>query len=306
MDDVEIAGRSGKVFTRADALVGGITDRQLTGRIRRGEIVVLRPGVYVDASEEVDAVMLATAALSKLGPEAAASHQTAALIHGIALLGPRVAAVDITRPAAVDRTPDGYPGLRSLRAGLPPDHVVEIGGLRVTSASRTVFDVARKSSFRSGVTSVDSALHAGLVTSDSMLAVTRDCRRWPGKRRAVAAMEFGDPLCESVTESVSRVAFRDHGLPAPRSQVVLGDLEGVIGRVDFFWDEGVVGEADGRIKYAGDDLTPLWAEKLRQERLENAGFIVVRWTWSELFNHPDRVVRRIRRALDRAAARRTA
>ena len=306
MDALDIAGQSGKVFTRADALAAGLTDRQLGGRIRRGELHVLRPGVYVEGDEDVDLVMLATAALSKLGSDAVISHQTAALIHGLALLGPRLAAVDATRPAAQDRTPDGYPSLRSLRAGLPADHVVEVGGLRVTSPARTVFDVARTSSFRSGVVTADSALHAGLVTTGSVLAVADDCRRWPGKRRAVEAVEFGDPLCESVTESVSRVLIRDGGLPIPRTQVVLGDDDGVIGRVDFFWEEGVVGEADGRIKYAGDDLHPLWAEKLRQERLENAGFIVVRWTWSELFNDPDRVVRRIRRALERAAARRTA
>ena len=310
MDDIDIdigiAGRSGKVFTRADALAAGLTHRQIDGRIRRGEVQVLRPGVYVDSGEEVDVVMLATAALAKLGQDAVVSHQTAALIHGIALLGPRLAAVDVTRPANDDRTPDTYPDLRSLRAALPADHVVEIGGLRVTSPARTVFDVARTSSFRSGVVSVDSALHAGIVTSGSILAVADDCRRWPGKRRAIDAAQFGDPLCESVTESVSRVVIRDGGLPAPRTQVVLGDDDGVIGRVDFFWEEGVVGEADGRVKYTGDDLSPLWAEKLRQERMENAGFIVVRWTWGELFNDPDRVVRRIRRALERAAARRSA
>lgn len=306
VDELDIAGQSGKVFTRADALAAGVTDRQLGGRIRRGELHVLRPGVYVDCPEDVDVVTLAAAAARKLGPDAVVSHQTAALLHGIALLGPRVARADVTRPAALDRTPDAYPGLRSLRAGLPSHHVVEIAGVRLTSPARTAFDLARTSSFRSGVVSVDSALHSGLTTSELMLEVARDCRRWPGKRRAVEAIEFGNPLCESVTESVSRVLIRDGGLPAPRLQVVLGDEDGVIGRVDFFWEEGVVGEADGRIKYSGDDLNPLWAEKLRQERLENAGFIVVRWTWGELFNDPDRVVRRIRRALERAAARRTA
>lgn len=82
----------------------------------------------------------------------------------------------------------------------------------------------------------------------------------------------------------------------------------MIGRVDFFWAEyRVIGEADGRVKYV-DESSPeaLWAEKLRQERLENAGFIVVRWTWSEHFNDPFRVVARIRAAFARAGARRTA
>lgn len=310
-DDLETAALAGRVFTRADAIAAGFTARQIETCVRMGRWIVLRVGVYVDVSAVTpdDLALRARAALLRLGPTAAASHQTAARLQSIALLGPRVADVDVTRPAAPGQTPAQLPGVRALRSGLPANHVTVLGGIRQTIAARTVFDVARTSSFRAGVVTADSALHSGLTTVEELLTVAAACPRWPGRRRALEVIEFAEPLSESALESVSRVAFRDFGLPIPRPQVVIGDVEGPIGRVDFLWDEfGVVGEADGRVKYSDEDEddATLWVEKLRQERLEDAGFIVVRWTWKQLFNDPERVVARIRRAMARASARRTA
>ena len=63
----------------------------------------------------------------------------------------------------------------------------------------------------------------------------------------------------------------------------------------------VLGEADGRGKYT--DPTVLYAEKTRQEALERAGWIVVRWTWDELARTPEVVVARIAAALERGRGR---
>jgi hypothetical protein len=41
--------------------------------------------------------------------------------------------------------------------------------------------------------------------------------------------------------------------------------------------------------------TVLWSEKLRQERIEDLGFVVVRWTAAELRRSPEVVLDRIRR-----------
>jgi hypothetical protein len=42
-------------------------------------------------------------------------------------------------------------------------------------------------------------------------------------------------------------------------------------------------------------------EKLREDAIRDAGWIVVRWIWDEL-NRPAVIVARIRRALERAAS----
>ena len=98
---------------------------------------------------------------------------------------------------------------------------------------------------------------------------------------------------------MSRAVFARHGLPAPELQARLSDSEGLIGRVDFLWRaERVIGEADGLGKYR--DILDLHAEKLRQERLERAGFAVVRWTWDDMWLHASQTVERIRWALTRS------
>ena len=90
------------------------------------------------------------------------------------------------------------------------------------------------------------------------------------------------------------------GAPAPRTQVVVRSPRGEqIGRVDFFWDEGVVGEADGRMKYLQPE--DLYAEKIRQERLEDLNLTVVRWGWPDVAT--DAALMRLALRLDRARAR---
>jgi hypothetical protein len=57
-----------------------------------------------------------------------------------------------------------------------------------------------------------------------------------------------------------------------------------------------VGEANGRVKYTdpyGPPERALVEEKARQLRLEEAGFVVVRWSGSEIQRDPDRVIDRI-------------
>ena len=69
----------------------------------------------------------------------------------------------------------------------------------------------------------------------------------------------------------------------PEQQVSLFDSRGhFLGRADFFWRSlGVVGEADGREKYVGDEL---WREKQREARMVRRGILIVRWDWATAMN----------------------
>ena len=69
-------------------------------------------------------------------------------------------------------------------------------------------------------------------------------------------------------------------------------------RSDFVWlAYRVVGEADGRVKYTDprDPAEALVKEKARQLRIEELGFVVVRWTGAEVLHRPDVVIARIAR-----------
>jgi very-short-patch-repair endonuclease len=101
------------------------------------------------------------------------------------------------------------------------------------------------------------------------------------------------------------------GLPPPELQVTLAWDEWGNPRiiVDFYWPEyGVVGEADGLMKYDvnADEPNPLRAEKLRQEELEALGYVIVRWTWDDIWRRPEWVASRLRTAFREATRRRTA
>ncbi|MDZ7911442.1 MAG: hypothetical protein U5O16_06340 [Rhodococcus sp. (in: high G+C Gram-positive bacteria)] len=96
---------------------------------------------------------------------------------------------------------------------------------------------------------------------------------------------------------------------APRVTGQIHDARGLVGRVDFLWrEQRTVGEFDGRIKYgrlvpAGRSAEDVrWKEKLREDRLRDAGWQVARWTWSDL-STPSLVTGRITAAFSRGPVR---
>lgn len=125
------------------------------------------------------------------------------------------------------------------------------------------------------------------------------------RRRQVFAdrWEFSDPASESPGESWSRVIFEEWGLQAPELQKTFRLPEGGTARVDFWWEGvAVVGEFDGLVKYRRDSGLSAEAaedvvirEKIREEQLRHLGVEVIRWTWEDL-RHPERLIRRLRRA----------
>lgn len=138
-----------------------------------------------------------------------------------------------------------------------------------------------------------------------------------GSKRLAAnwqqALAFADARAESPAESKSRALFHTLGLTPPSLQTRIRTDAGTY-RCDFCWEEdGVIGEVDGRIKYfdpamlAGrDPREVVYAEKLREDALRRAGWIVVRWGWREL-QDPKLLARRLLQAgVSRQAAARIA
>ncbi len=175
----------------------------------------------------------------------------------------------------------------------------------MTTAARTVVDLARELDFRAGVVAADSALHRKLTAKEELRAVLATCSQWRGIQRAREVVEFADPRAESPLESIARVVFRDCGLPPPDLQVWLGGVAEPIGRVDFYWTKyRTIAEVDGDMKYK--DPRRAKAQLKRDALLRSDGYEVVHFDWQEVTSSPDYVAATIRARRTHHAGRLTA
>lgn len=301
----------GRPVMRATLLGEGYTDGELHRARRQGRLVTLRPGAYLPSDddrlgerESRYAMTVIAAATSLAGADGVLSHAAAAVLHGLPLWGVRLDRAHFTRGADSGGRRSAH--LHVHMAALAPAEITEVDGVRVTTAARTVIDLARTQPFTQAVSVADAALHAELVCRDDLAeALARAGRRrgGPAARRVLA---FADGNAYGPGESRSRVAMHRAGLPRPALQHEIRDRSGrFVGQVDFWWpDAGVVGEFDGRIKY-GRLLKPgqkpedvVYAEKLREDavRAQDGVRTVIRWTWGEIDSF-SAVTDRIGRAL---------
>lgn len=284
---------SAAVFSRVDLRALGWSDSAIVRAVTSGRIVRLRRDQF--ALTRPDGRLSAIAAARSCAGSVI-SHRSAALFHGIPLYGIADFRPDLT--VQPGQTGDVV-GALLHRATLPHDAIVDIDGTAVTSPARTVFDLARHLPIAAGVVALDYALHVELTAWDELDEWLRACRNWPKIRQARRALGLADGRSESVLESVSRLVIMRLGLPKPEPQAQIRDLAGVLcGRVDFYWDEyGVFGEADGRLKYTDGDV--LFAEKQRQEAIEDLSLIGVRWGWMDATRQTAALRARLLRGFER-------
>ncbi len=287
----------------------GYSYAELTRLTRKTELVRIRRGAYAagetgELDPRLTHLQLLEATVGQCAPESVVSHASAAAIHGLPIGQDQLARVHLTR----DRQGQGRVRRYVQVHGqpLPESDVVEVGGFRVTSLGRTVLDLACALRPLLAVPVGDVALQQGLSTEEltERLAAAGQRRGIPNARRTVALL---DPRTESPGESMSRVVFAEHRIPAPAPQFrVFDKRRRFVGRADFGWDEErTLGEFDGRKKYGRLLLKPgqtpedaLFEEKLREDRLRDLGWQIVRWIWADLYA-PDDLILRLQRAFVR-------
>lgn len=299
------AARQAGVVTCAQARRCGYAEAEIQRLVRNGAWVRVRRGAYVerviwaaaDANERH--LLTARAVLLAVADSSVASHDTAAVAHGLPDWGLDLTQVSLTRP--MPRTPRHQAGVRHHVAALPAGHAM-VAGLPVTTPTRTALDVARSRGFDAGLVCADAALHAG-ADSAHLRRVAASMQEWPGASTSTAVAWAADGRTESPGESLTRVLLQSMGLVV-EPQV---SLPAAGARVDFrLRGQRVVVEFDGRTKYATAggvaDVRALWDEKRREDRIRELGYEVVRITWADLFG-PRRAMteRRIRAAIARAS-----
>lgn len=326
-------------FRGRDALAAGISPDRLSQAVRAGRIERLRQGVYVvpgttdDFSDDsvVSRAALECERFMHVGVPAVIGGRTAALLWGIPVIDPPGRTHDRACEIVI---PEDHPVKYGRREGLfihhfvlPDSHRdVTDQGIAVTSPIRTAIDVSRGMPAAFAVVSLSAALrvelnrrhspHAQLsahaltdlaqdhrerdLLLQSLRGVLHDMGSSRGLRGARAAAGWADPRLESGLESLSwgRMAEAELIMPVPQSAIQ--GFSGRLYRGDFEWLRfGIVGEADGAIKY--HDSEALWKEKERHLDIERTGRRIIRWTFAEMAAMDVPAIRIIRQHLHHTA-----
>ena len=287
----------------SDADRDGPGRRSLASRCRSGELLRLRPGVYVSTIQwenlprwEREITKLTAAAEQGRNPRVLV-QESAAIAWGIPTIG---SSNEIMVLASVPSHARRRGGIRWVERRLL-EPLSETSGFAVTSRAQTVLDMAAYLSFERAVPAMDHVLRPDLGRGLAPLNKTdlRDLAQalpTQAKRtRAVRIIDFADKRSESPGESFSRAVLHRLGFPPPDLQKEFRSAGGrVLGRTDFFWpQQNLVGEFDGAVKYGaalngadGQSQQTLLQEKRREDAIRATGVGFVRWTWADVLRPP--------------------
>lgn len=281
------------LVTRRQAIEAGVPAERIDQMVRRGTWVLVRRGVYCEA--EVAAAATQWQAQRLLVDRAASlvmrrahvmSHDSAALMLGLAILRPPLPMTHVSRPGLVGS--HCRHDIKHHLAPYSPEQVVSVDGRRMLAAARTAADVAREHSLTHGVVACDSARRAGVSLAELWAAV-EPMRCWPQVTRVREAVELSDGESDSPGETLTRLLLTELGLGRPQTQFGLTE-----GRrtawIDLRLGRHLV-EFDGRVKYqrldeGGLALSPsevVWREKTRQDWLCGFKLGMSRVVWDDLW-----------------------
>ena len=272
--------------------------RRLRAGVARGELVSPATGVWARAQhwqtlKPPQRAMHVIRTLAILHPSWVFCSFSAALAHGLCVPHAFIGTTHVaTKRVSRVRNSRGI-----VRHVLDTSDYQEVNGIKVTPLDRTVFDCLRKCNFRFGLAIADSALREGSLSQNELISsFERTSGRFPHRQQALDTMELADVRAESGGESVARAVMIERGFRMPELQHIVTDpISGSKKRVDFYWEQSgwpnVIGELDGKIKYADPDMTRgksvlqvLTDERLRESRISFSDARIVRFSYGQATN----------------------
>ncbi len=290
---VRVADLVGLGASRADV-------RRTTAGLQRVAV-----GVYANTAlrspEEVHLIRT-RAQLGRL-KDVVASHTSAAVLWELPVPRSRLSTVHVSPTAERLGKPKRGRGYHVHDLHVHEWEAVDIDGMPATSPMRTVVDCARllDRDFDWAVAAADAALHRGLVMPSDLSRTAAGIHTLRGSARARALPSLCSALAESPGETLLRLRLQRMGLE-PVEQYTMAWVEGRP-RVDFLVEGCLVIEFDGQGKYELDGKPALahWQEKLRNDRIVEAGHGMLHVTWEHLWDE-GALSRRVHSALRRARA----
>ena len=208
-------------------------------------------------------------------------------------------AVHIVTPRRGDR-PQRY-AVTPHFCGQKQLDVVERFGLRITSAGQTWLQVAHCLN-RDGLVGLGDAMTRRknpVTTVDTLSFLMHETFKMKGLVLCREAIELIRPGTDSPMETDLRLLMVDARLPEPLVNVPALDDDGqFLALPDLSYPRLKIA-----IEYDGDhhrtDPATWRRDVERRQRLEDAGWLIITATADDVIRHPDRLLRRIRTALER-------
>ncbi|MGW4098785.1 DUF559 domain-containing protein [Mycobacterium sp. NPDC004974] len=273
------------VITLAQAKLAGLSQDAVNRRVRSGKWLRCSPGVYFADDRPFTESARVRAAVWSAGPNAAASGLAAAWWHEVTKYPPDTVEVTIPRTG---HHPQRH-GVRLRRRDLDPADIVERRGLRVTALPLTVVEAAARRG--GGAKLMDSALQRHTELRDLWRAHLRNKGRHgsPAARRLLIAASDG---ARSEAERLLIKLLREARITGWKANYRLSRYV-----IDVaFPAHKVAIETDGWAFHS--DQEDFQKDRVKQNEIALMGWQVLRFTWLDLTEYPQRVIAEIRFAME--------
>jgi len=283
------------VFSRDQVASLGVTRGMIDRRLRNGRWESTERNIFRAAGFLPSWRQSLMVACLTLGAGTYVSHRSASTLWPLA--GIEAEGMELTIPRSRRRRGPWIVYQNTVSAG----EIAKIGPFPVTTAARTLLDVASVVNLDLVEIALDDALRRGLVSLPRMRwhLDTWERSRRPGVaalRKLVKARDAASSVPASVLETMLLRLILDAGLPPPRCQYEILGAGRILAVLDFAYPDARLGiEADGYEWHSG--RARFEHDRTRSNRLTLLDWRILHVTWRDLKLRPQAVVDTIRSAL---------
>jgi very-short-patch-repair endonuclease len=274
-----------KPFSLDEARRAGLTHSSLQGKAwrRLGAELYCWEGLRQDPWLQLSAIH------RMLPPEAVFSGATAAWMMGLDLVPNDPVEIIVPVGSGIR----SRAGLTVRRGEVLASDVASFRGLPATAVNRTLCDLCLRLPALNALIAIDMAVHLRLTDTNALRCYSDAVQGRAGayRLRSLAALAAD---AESPMETRLRWLLIEAGLPHPDVQTKLRDREQrFLGRADLYYPgPRLILEYDG-----ANHRDRLVEDNRRQNLLINAGFRLLRFTATDIYQRPEVVVAQVRSAL---------
>jgi len=299
----EIGERQHGIVTLDQLRRVGLSPSAVRSRVEEGSLYRVHEGVYAIGQPPMTREAQLMAAVLACGEGAVLSHRSAAALWQ--LRKDVDGSIDVTAPNRRGRFPRGIAAHRD--GTLTAADCTVLHEIPCTSLARTLLDLAAVVPMWALRKAVSEAEVLRLLDFEAMRRLIKRSRGRRGVARLRLILEELDPATKRTRSELERLFLAmcvKASLPRPEVNVSLDVVNGTL-EPDFLWrDAGLIVEADSRRFH--DTYSAFQHDRLREQRLQLAGWRVSRCTWEQVEREPWRLAETIRGLLVQQNPRRRA